>query len=410
MRCRLSATALALIFWAGCTFSLTVRMLTEPAKKQASKPTKTTTTTTTPSPPGTKTTTTTTTTPKLRGGAQTPSRVVHAFYYPWYKSLEVDGEWSHWNHEHMPHWEASVRARYPEFRHDPNLGDVGAAYYPKLGPYSSKDPAVIADHARQLAKARVGVVVASWYPAESSSTEKVDDAIELLLEAAAKVGIEVCVHLEPYEGRTAETVARDVDVVLASYGRHAAYHRIDGRPVFYAYDSYHISPKDWAAAFQEQGLKERAFLIALVLDKRHLGDYVLEGPFDAGYSYFGATGFTYCATPRHWQGLVTLAASASKLFIPCVAPGYDDRSVRPWNGDNARERQDGAYYDAMWRAAINAHATIVGVTSFNEWHEGTQIEEAVPFASSRPNHPGYADHYPASLYLDKTRYWVTEFD
>jgi hypothetical protein len=32
----------------------------------------------------------------------------------------------------------------------------------------------------------------------------------------------------------------------------------------------------------------------------------------------------------------------------------------------------GAYYESGWNAAANAHADIVGVTSFNEWHEGTQ--------------------------------------
>ena len=34
------------------------------------------------------------------------------------------------------------------------------------------------------------------------------------------------------------------------------------------------------------------------------------------------------------------------------------------------------YYDNEWKAAIAAHARWVGITSFNEWHEGTQIEPA----------------------------------
>jgi hypothetical protein len=32
----------------------------------------------------------------------------------------------------------------------------------------------------------------------------------------------------------------------------------------------------------------------------------------------------------------------------------------------------------MWQAAIAAHADRVTITSFNEWHEGTQIEPAAP--------------------------------
>ena len=32
----------------------------------------------------------------------------------------------------------------------------------------------------------------------------------------------------------------------------------------------------------------------------------------------------------------------------------------------------------MWAAAIHARADIVTITSYNEWHEGTQIEPAAP--------------------------------
>ena len=31
----------------------------------------------------------------------------------------------------------------------------------------------------------------------------------------------------------------------------------------------------------------------------------------------------------------------------------------------------------MWRSAIRARADIVTITSYNEWHEGTQIEPSV---------------------------------
>jgi hypothetical protein len=43
-----------------------------------------------------------------------------------------------------------------------------------------------------------------------------------------------------------------------------------------------------------------------------------------------------------------------------------------------KSRRDGATYDAMWDCAIAAHADLVTITSYNEWHEGTQIEPAAP--------------------------------
>jgi glycoprotein endo-alpha-1,2-mannosidase len=37
-------------------------------------------------------------------------------------------------------------------------------YYPQLGPYSSKNPAVIDKHMKWISSAGIDVVVVSWYP------------------------------------------------------------------------------------------------------------------------------------------------------------------------------------------------------------------------------------------------------
>lgn len=51
--------------------------------------------------------------------------------------------------------------------------------------------------------------------------------------------------------------------------------------------------------------------------------------------------------------------------------------MRPWNEANTQERNDGAYYRDYWAHALNTQPEIVSITSFNEWHEGSQIEAAV---------------------------------
>ena len=65
----------------------------------------------------------------------------------------------------------------------------------------------------------------------------------------------------------------------------------------------------------------------------------------------------------------------------CRGPGYIDTRVRPWNTVTTRDRENGKYYTDMFRAAMESGASYIGITSFNEWHEGTQIEPAVPFKS-----------------------------
>jgi len=61
---------------------------------------------------------------------------VHAFYYAWYGAPEVDGKWVHWNHEYIPPWDKNDHHVYPTGAHHPPL-DIGANFYPELGPYSS---------------------------------------------------------------------------------------------------------------------------------------------------------------------------------------------------------------------------------------------------------------------------------
>ena len=51
----------------------------------------------------------------------------------------------------------------------------------------------------------------------------------------------------------------------------------------------------------------------------------------------------------------------------------------------------------MWKEAIQIESTIISITSFNEWHEGSQIESAV-------KREGYEDYgEDPEMYLKLTR-------
>ena len=77
-----------------------------------------------------------------------------------------------------------------------------------------------------------------------------------------------------------------------------------------------------------------------------------------------------------------------------------------------RSRADGATYDHMWRGAVRAAADVVTITSYNEWHEGTQIEPAkavgAPYASYDGAY-GLDGRAAQRAYLDRTAEWVRRY-
>ena len=324
-----------------------------------------------------------------------------AFYYPWYGNPETDGRYANWNHP--------VAVRNEPARSFPGGDDIGSNFYPALGCYSANDPRVLDEHARQLRQAGVGVICASWWGKDTFT----DRALPALFRAAEKAGLKINFHLEPFPGRNATTTRAAIAYLIEKFGGSPACHRLSShgnRPVFFVYDSYKTPAKEWATVLSKEGLQtlretaSDAVVIGLWV-KKDEERFMLEGGFDGFYTYFATDGFTYGSTVRNWPRLAEWARANHKLFVPCVAPGYIDTRIRPWNGVNTREREAGAYYDRMWSAALGVSPELVGITSFNEWHEGTQIEPAVP---KQIQGFTYLDYQPlsADYYLKRTAYWI----
>jgi glycoprotein endo-alpha-1,2-mannosidase len=330
-----------------------------------------------------------------------PSADVHAFYYAWYATPAVDGRWEHWNHQILLREGEGPRHQPPD--------DIGASFYPQAGLYSSCSAEAVDRHFAELRRAGCGVAVVSWWGPQDGG----DAALTLVFAAAARHGVEIAFHIEPFRGRGAATTREALVQLLERWGDHQALHRRGGRPVVYVYDSYLTPPAEWATLLRPggelsiRGTRHDVVAIGLWVG-RDDGEALFAGGFDGVYTYFATDGFTFGATTSNWPALAAFARTHGLLFVPCVGPGYADLRVRPWNTPNQRDREQGAYYDRTWQAAIAAQPPIVGVTSYNEWHEGTQIEPAVPLAIPGFAYFDYGDLGPG-WYLDRTRHWVEAF-
>lgn len=342
---------------------------------------------------------------------------LHAFYYAWYGTPETDGKYVHWNHPYIRHWNQEVAKKYPDRVHSPPH-DIGASFYPELGPYSSSDPKIIDTHMQQLVAARIGVLVVSWYPPDKGDDNgvPVDGLIPILLDHADKYSLKVALHSEPYEGRSAASVLKDIKYIYKKYVHHPAYLRYemngkDPLPVLYVYDSYLVY--DWGDIFTRSGISSirgtdlDIVAISLLVGRDH-EKFVVNSGFDGFYTYFGTDKFSYGSTQANWKRLAEFARLNNLLFIPSVAPGYDDTQVRPWNKENTRDRANGYYYTRSIFAALGSDPQIVSITSFNEWHEGTQIEAAVPKRNAQYIYEDYSPN-PPDHYITLTKGRFKEF-
>jgi glycoprotein endo-alpha-1,2-mannosidase len=290
---------------------------------------------------------------------------VAIFYYPWYSTPTRDGNWAHWYVEHE------------------GTSTLSTAYFPSRGLYSSSNAKVVDAQMRDIAGAGVDTVVVSWWGFGSPE----DERLPLVSQAAARRGLAVAIHLEPYRDRTPERAAEDI----------ARLHAEDGITDFYVYDAVRDSPTDWAEALEPlQGVR--------VFAQTTLVGRAKAAGFDGLYPYDVVT----------WSGalfrrMCTEAHAAGLLCAPSVGPGYDARLAT--SDELVRQRQQGTTYDRMWKTAVRANADLVTITSYNEWQEGTQIEPA----RSQVGRPSYDGAWGTTgtaaqrAYLTATAAWASRF-
>jgi hypothetical protein len=96
-----------------------------------------------------------------------------------------------------------------------------------------------------------------------------------------------------------------------------------------------------------------------------------------------------------FEATARVAKQHGLAFIPNVMPGYDDTKLR--GGDRpVFARQGGDFYRRGWGIAasyVSPQQPFLLITTFNEWHEGTEIEPSSQYLET---------------YLDLTRHLVDE--
>ena len=334
-------------------------------------------------------------------------REVHAYYYAWYGNPAHDGAYSHWTHpRQLANGTEGPKRVAPD--------DPGVAAWPQLGLYSSNDLNTIDTQMRQIHEAGIDVAIVSWWGQGSAA----DAALPHILDKAALHNVRVTVVMEPNWNSIDEFVGR-IHYLIDKYGAYKAWYRntaSGNRPMLYTYDPLwrhrNITPLPTQQAWRDQlaangaktlrGTAYDTIIIAQVENDTDVG-------FAAHAGFDGVTTYLANFDLNNFPGIARAASDYGIAFIPSVGPGYDDTRIRPWNAAGIRKRDVGNYYTNMVAVASQENPRIIAVTSFNEWHEGTQIEPAVDHTTTGGVvFNGYGTLGPDG-YLKLTKQWADEF-
>jgi glycoprotein endo-alpha-1,2-mannosidase len=291
-------------------------------------------------------------------------RQVLAFYYGWYGNPEHSHRWVHWS---------EVDAT------NHRIGN--STHFPLLGAYDSHDPKVVEQHCRWAKEASLTGFIASWW----GQKDFTDHGLPLLLDSAQRFGLNVTAYFEtthPKDSSARDNALCDVLYLLEKYGKHPAWLKVNGRPVLFVY----------GRAVNEIGLDGWRWVIGEA-NRRYAGGAVFIGDQiskNAAQVFDGIHTYNITGQTARKKSLADLQAWARTTFsqwvetagerdIACltIIPGYDDTKTGRPSPRPITDRRDGETYRSLWQEAVAANPDWVLVTSWNEWHEGTEIEPSL---------------------------------
>ncbi|GBC94093.1 hypothetical protein HRbin15_02600 [bacterium HR15] len=290
---------------------------------------------------------------------QIPRKVL-AFYYGWYGNLQTSGRWVHWEQV------------------DPERKQIAnSTHYPVLGAYDSHDPQVVRQHCQWASEAGLDGFIVSWWVRGDFH----DQGIPLLLDTARQYNLQVTIYYEmvPKPGNP-ESAVQDWLYLLRQYSSHPAWLTVDGKPVLFVYGRAlgQLSLTQWAQVLERVNTEHKAGVCAIadrlsktavrLFDGIHtynICDRLQGKPVEAIQG----------EVERIYREPLQIAGQFGRIGCATIIPGYDDTKIR--KPGLRTGRFDGESYRRQWEAVLGLNPDWVLVTSFNEWHEGSEIEPSV---------------------------------
>lgn len=321
-----------------------------------------------------------------REGYWTSGRSSHvlAFYYPWYGVPPTSSTWVHW----------------ADAGHNPDayiggLRDTASTHHPVPDVYDSNDPTTIRRHLQLAEMAGIDGIIVSWWGKGSFE----DLALEKLAEQIEDTGspVKFTVYYEAVPGYDPMNAVDDLSYILEKYRGRASFFTLRGRPVIFVYGRA-IFPILWCGGEScppgtpgEVDWTEITTMMRERYNALFVGDCMTLSfninmiPELARMGFGGAHFYnpqldikTGADMENIYRRLVSESSRNGLLSAATVIPGYDDSHIGR-AVTSVVERQGGDLYTRLWRQAHDARPDMILITTFNEWHEGTEIEPSHEF-------------------------------
>ena len=303
-----------------------------------------------------------------------------AVYYAWYETATgPHGRWSQWSDDKTVNPTPKPKSKAQ----------------PLIGYYDSDNPDAVRWHIRLAKAAGIEAFLVSWWGGANISGAAFEKTI-LPVAAEEKFKIAMCSELAQFH-HDVKALARQTADVLRRIKDSPAYLHQDGKPVIYLYQ-VPFDPKLTPQTFAElrRGVEAEIGPVYWVMDKvtnvndrgLNFPDEWLRIPEIPMFGFYGTFSikriWKYDDLAPHYTRLVRQAhAAGKKAFLP-AHPGHDNSGFRP-NDFFVIPRDQGSTLRGYLRAATDARADVVLLTSFNEWPETTIVEPS----SSWPDPYGY---------------------
>jgi hypothetical protein len=193
----------------------------------------------------------------------------------------------------------------------------------------------------------------------------------------------VTVYYETVPPRGSPTVdgaVDDITYIFSKYGQHPAWLKVNGKPVIFIYGRAlgELKLDGWKQVIEKVNAKMPGGTV-------FMGDRISAEAariFDGIHTY-NPTGQTARKSPaelREWAKASYPAAvqtAGEKISAVTIIPGYDDTTQKRKEPRPITDRHKGQTYEILWEEAIAANPDWVLITSWNEWHEGSEIEPSL---------------------------------